>query len=142
MISIFECGLRLHKKTYPPILVRWFLFHFPQITYAKTNFFSWQRPFQTKLLFFQTIESAKRVFVARAGSGKPALVHALFLEKNYGAMFSREVQGHMQKFNSFKGKKKKRPKKSLTLFMHAHLQFKDKLLHHSGLNFKPSRYYK
>ena len=47
-------------------------------------------PFQRKLLFFQTIESAKRAFAASAGSRK-------FLEnekkknsrKNYEAMFSR-----------------------------------------------------
>ena len=31
-------------------------------------------------LFFQTIELAKRAFVARAGLGKPAFLHALFLE--------------------------------------------------------------
>ena len=36
-------------------------------------FFSWRRPFQRKLLFFETIESAKRAFAARAGSRKPAL---------------------------------------------------------------------
>ena len=96
MSSIFACGLRLHRKTWLLILVRWFLFRFPQITYAKTQFFSWQRPFQTKLLFFQTIESAKCAFAATAGSGKPAFLHALFLgnekqnsRKNYGAMFSR-----------------------------------------------------
>ena len=48
-------------------------------------------------LFFQTIESAKRAFAARAGSGKPALLHVLLLENEqqnsrtyymYGAMFS------------------------------------------------------
>ena len=128
-MSVFACGLRLHRKTYPPILVRWFLCHFPQIAYAKTQFFFRRRPFQTKLLFFQTMESAKRAFAAGAGSGKPALLHALFLEnekqnsrKNYGAMFSCEVQGHMQTFNSFTGNTKKRPKKSLTMFMHGHLQ--------------------
>ena len=57
-------------------------------------------------MFFQTIESAKRAFAARAGSRK-------FLEnekkngrKNYGAVFSRKVQGHMQKLSSFgQGKK-------------------------------------
>ena len=110
--SIFAGSLRLHSKTYPPILVCWFLFHFPQITNAKTHFFSWRRPFQSKLLFFQTTESAKRAFATRAGSGKPALLHTLFLEnekqnskKNYRAMFSRYVQGHMQKFSSFRGKK-------------------------------------
>ena len=116
MSSIFTCGLRLqlHRKTYPPILVPWFLFRFPQITYAKTQCFSWQHPFQTKLLFFQTIESAKRTFADRAGSGKPALLHALFLKnekqnsrKNYGAMFSRQVQGHTQKLSSFQRPKKK-----------------------------------
>ena len=32
-------------------------------------------------LFFQTIESVKRAFAARASSGKPAFLHALFLEK-------------------------------------------------------------
>ena len=36
----------------------------------KWSFFSWQCPFQGKLLFFQTIESAKRTFAARAGSRK------------------------------------------------------------------------
>ena len=50
--------------------------------------------FQTKLLFFQTIESAKRAFATRAGLGKPAFLHALFLEnakqnnaKNHGQCF-------------------------------------------------------
>ena len=38
-------------------------------------------------------------------------------------MFSRYVQGHVKKFGSFGGKKTKRPKKSLTLFMQVHLQF-------------------
>ena len=76
------------------------------------QFFSWWCPFQTKFLFFQTIESAKRAFAARADSGKPAFLHALFLEnetqnsrKKYGAMLSRLVQGHMQNFSSFRGKK-------------------------------------
>ena len=48
------------------------------------------------VVFFQTIESAKRTFAARAGSGNPAFLHALFLEnekrncgKNYEAIFSR-----------------------------------------------------
>ena len=79
-------------------------------------------------VFPNRMESAKHAFAARAGSGKPALLHVLFLEnkkqnsrKNYGAMFSREVQGHMKKFNSFRGNKK-RPQKSRTMFLHAHLQ--------------------
>ena len=81
--------------------------------YAKLADISWRRPFQTKLLFFQTVESAKRAFPARASSGKPTFLHALFLEnekqnssKNYGAMFSCSVQGCVQKFGSFGGKKK------------------------------------
>ena len=45
------------------------------------HFFAWRRPFQTKLLFFQTVESSKRAFAAIAGSGKPAFLHASFLEK-------------------------------------------------------------
>ena len=60
----------------------------------KMQCFSWWCPFQTKLLFFQTIESAKCTFAARAGSGKPALLHVLFLEnekqnsrKTYRACF-------------------------------------------------------
>ena len=44
-----------------------------------------------------------------------------YSRKNYGAVVSCEVQGHMQKFNSFRANKK-RPKKSLTTFMHAHHQ--------------------
>ena len=44
-----------------------------------TDFSLWH-PFQTKLLFFQTIESVKCTFTARAGSGKPAFLHAFFLE--------------------------------------------------------------
>ena len=131
-MSIFACNLPLHRKTYPPILVCWFLCRFPQITYAKMQFFfSWWHPFQTKLICFskQWYQWSAHL-PPGAGSGKPALLHALFLKnekqnsrKNYEATFSREVQGHMQKFNSFRGKKKRRPKKSLTLFMHAHLQF-------------------
>ena len=38
-------------------------------------------PFQTKLLVFQTVESAKHAFDVMAGSGKPAFLHVLFLEK-------------------------------------------------------------
>ena len=51
---------------------------------------------QSFTLFFQTIQSAKCPFAARAGSGKPVFLHALFLEnekqnssKNYRAMISR-----------------------------------------------------
>ena len=39
MLSIFACGLNLHRKTYAPILVCWFLFRFSDITYAKTHLF-------------------------------------------------------------------------------------------------------
>ena len=78
----------------------------------------------------QAIESAKDAFAARAGSGKPALLHALFLgnekqnsRKIMGQCFPViKVQGHMQKFSSFRGKKKKMPKNSLTLLMKAPLQ--------------------
>ena len=59
------------------------------------QFFSWRRPFQTKLLFFQTIESTKCTFAAVPGSGKPTFLHASFLEnekqnsrKNYMASIS------------------------------------------------------
>ena len=82
--------------------------------HTKNAVFFLSGSFLKKLSFFQTMESAKRTFAARAGSGKPALLPALFLKnekqnsrKNYGAMISREVQGHMQKFNSFRGNKKK-----------------------------------
>ena len=44
---------------------------------------SWWHLFQTKLLFFQTIESAKCIFAMRAGSGKPAFLHVLFLENKH-----------------------------------------------------------
>ena len=60
-----------------PILVYWFLFRFPQITYAKIQFFLVEAfPNQ----FFQTIESAKHAFAAMAGLGKPAFLHVLLLE--------------------------------------------------------------
>ena len=39
----------------------------------KCSIFSWRHP-------FQTIESAERAFDTRAGLGKPALLHALFLK--------------------------------------------------------------
>ena len=81
----------------------------------RPQFFSRWHPFQTKLLFFQTIEPVKCAFAARAGPGKPAFLRVLFLEnekqncgKNYGAMFSHQVQGHVQNFSSFRGKKKKK----------------------------------
>ena len=71
---------------------------------CKNAGFSWWNPFQTKLLFFQTRESAKHAFAAMASSGEPAFLHALFLEnekqnsrKNYTAMFSLSIQGHMRK---------------------------------------------
>ena len=50
------------------------------MTYAKTAVFFLVVSFANKALFFQTIESAKRAFSTRAGSGKPAFFHALFLE--------------------------------------------------------------
>ena len=67
----------------------------------KRSFFSWRCPFQRKLLFFQTIESAKRTFAASAGSRKFLENEKQNSRKNYGAVFSREVQGHMQKLSSF-----------------------------------------
>ena len=42
------------------------------------QYFSWQCPFQTELLFFQTKELGKRAFATRDGSGKPAFLHAYF----------------------------------------------------------------
>ena len=83
--SVFACGLQLRRKTCTPYfsLLVSLLFstnnihvHCMQIH----RFFSWQHPFQTKLLFFQIMESVKRAFASRAGSGKLALLHALFLE--------------------------------------------------------------
>ena len=78
----------------------------------KPQFFPANILSKKKLLFFQTIESAKGAFAVRAGSGKRAFLHALFLEnekqnssKNYRTVLS-QVQGHMQKFSSFGGKKK------------------------------------
>ena len=95
--------------------------------YAKVQVFSWRRPFQTKLLFFQTIESEKRTFATKTGSAKPAFLHALFVEnekqnnrKDYGTI-PIKVQGHMQKFSSFRGKKMG-PRKSLKIFMQVPLQ--------------------
>ena len=76
------------------------LFLFAGFSFISTNnvhknaVFPWRCPFQTKLLFFRTIESAKNAFDATAGSEKPAVLHALFLKKekqksakNYGASF-------------------------------------------------------
>ena len=80
---------------------------------GKTQFFSWWRPFQRKLLFFQTIESAKHAFAASAGSRKFLENEKQNSRKNYGAMFSREVQGHMQKLSSFGRGKKIRSKSHL-----------------------------
>ena len=57
----------------------------------KRSFLTWQSPFQRKLLFFQTIESAKRAFAAGAGSRKLALClenEKQNSRKNYGEMFS------------------------------------------------------
>ena len=72
----------------------------------KRSFFSWRCPFQRKLLFFQTIESAKHAFAASAGSRKFLENEKQNSRKNYRAMFSRYVQGHMQKLSSFgQGKK-------------------------------------
>ena len=79
-------------------------------------FFSWWHPLQTRLLFFQTIESAKRAFAAMAGSGKPAFLHVLFLEnekqnssKNYGTTFSRKSKVTCKNLAHLEAKKKKRP---------------------------------
>ena len=83
-------------KNIVPYLVHWFLFRFPQVAYTKTQFFPGGVLSKQGFCFFQTIESAKRAFSAMVGSGKPAFLHALFLEnekqnsrKNYTAMFSR-----------------------------------------------------
>ena len=43
---------------------------------------------EIKLLFFQTIESAKRAFAARAGSRKFLENEKQNSRKNYGAMFT------------------------------------------------------
>ena len=64
-------------------------FRFQQIMYAKMQFFFPAASFLNKA-FFQTIESAKRAFAARAGSGKPAFLHASFLKKKKN---SRENMG-------------------------------------------------
>ena len=90
--------------------------------YAKTQFFSWRCPFQRQLLCFQTIESAKRALAASADSSKFLENEKQNSRKKYGAMFSRWVQGHMQKLSSFGRGKKIWPKKSLTSFLHAALQ--------------------
>ena len=112
MISIFACGLRPHRKTHPTISSSSLLvsLSFSTNNVCKNTFFFLVASFPNKAFVFPTIESAKHAFAARAGSGKPALLHVLFLEnekqnsrKKYGAMFSREVQGHMRKFNSFRG---------------------------------------
>ena len=107
MISIFACGLQLHGKTYPNFSLLVSLSFSTNNVCKKCSVFL-AVSFPNKVLFFQTIESAKHALAVRAGSGKPALLHALFLEnekqnssKNYGAMFSHEIQGHMQKIKSF-----------------------------------------
>ena len=46
----------------PPVYVDWFLFCFPQITYAKTQFFSWLRPFQTKLLSVNQVNNQRHQY--------------------------------------------------------------------------------
>ena len=127
-MSIFACGLRLHRKTYPPILARLFLCHFPQITSAKMQVCFLAASFPNKAFVFSNNGISKVAFAARAGSGKPALLHALFLEnkkqnrrKNYRAVFSCEVQGHMQNSTHLEATKRG-PKKSFTMFMHAHRQ--------------------
>ena len=84
----------------------------------KRSFFSWQCSFQRKLLFFQTLESAKRAFAASAGSRKFLENEKQNSRKNYRAMFSR----HMQKLSSFERGKNIRPKKSLTWLLHEALQ--------------------
>ena len=89
MSSIFECGLQFHRKTLSPILVHWFLFRFAQITSAKTR------------RFFLVASFPNKAFAAVAGSGKPAYLHAIFLEnkkqnsrKNYSQL---SANGHSRK---------------------------------------------
>ena len=142
MISIFACGLRLHRKTYPPSpphfssLVSVSLF---RNNVCKTHFFSWRRFFQTKLLLFQTIESAKSAFAARAGSGKPALLHAFDFSKTNNKT-AEQITGQSFRVKSNVTSKdsthfeppppppkKKRSKKSLTMLMHVDLHLKKDL---------------
>ena len=73
----------------------------------KRSFFPGGVLSKESFLFFQTIESAKRTFAARAGSRKFLENENQNSRKNYGAMFSFQVQGHMQKLSSFKGKTNK-----------------------------------
>ena len=63
-------------------------------------------------LFFQTVESAKLAFATMAGSGNLHFACVISrnrenktAEKIAGHMFFGYVQGHMQKFSSFRGKK-------------------------------------
>ena len=110
----FACGLRLHRKTYPPILVHWFLCRVPQITCAKMQFFYLAASFPNKAFVFPN-NGISNVCISRQGWFRKTCTFACVISlkrktnsrKNYGAMFSHEVQGHMQKFNSFGGKKKK-----------------------------------
>ena len=132
MISIFACGLRLHRKTYPPYFSWLVSVSFFRNNVCKMHFFSWWCPFQTKLLFFQTIESVKYAFASGAGLEKPALLHALFsktnnktTEKNIVQWFPIKPNITCKNLTHFKPQPlpiKEQLKKSLTMFIHAHLQ--------------------
>ena len=52
MISTFPCGLSLHRKTYSPILVCWFLFRFSEIIHVKTHLFFLAATFPNKAFVF------------------------------------------------------------------------------------------
>ena len=83
--------------------------------------------FACGLQLHRKTETAKRAFADRAGSGKPAFLHVLFLEnekqnsrKNYRAMFS--VKSKVTCKNLAHLEAKKQPKKSLMLFIQVPLQ--------------------
>ena len=92
---------------------------------CKNAVFSWRHPFQTKLLFKNSklvIESAKRTFAAKAGSGKPAFCMHYFLKTNNKTAENLTTQSFCFKSKVTcknlahleANKKTKQPKKSLT----------------------------
>ena len=75
-------------KNIPPYLSLLVSLSFSTNNVCKSAVFFWRCPFQRKLLFFQTIESAKRAFAASAGWRKFLENEKQNSRKNYGITFS------------------------------------------------------
>ena len=126
MSSVFAYDLGLNRKTLSRNFFCCFVFRFQEIFFNQ----HWREMRASLILLF---EKTKAFFGKDTARKRTAFLHTLFVEKERetsklkwgggGGMFFYEVEGHMLKLSSFGRGKTIRPKKSLTSFLHAALQF-------------------